>query len=89
MNIVIFGSKELQNYNERLEKEVEERQLMNLYLKTIKQNINNEQKSKSFTNLSSLFQNFISAAVCLKTQKKLNLVDKNFEFFVVFMQFRN
>ena len=36
-NMILFGSEELKNYNERLEKEVDERQHLNLYLKTIKE----------------------------------------------------
>lgn len=43
-NMIIFGSEELQNYNERLEKEVNERQFLNLYLKSIKNNVTVELK---------------------------------------------
>jgi len=38
-NMILFGSEELKNYNERLDKEINERQFLNLYLKTIKQTI--------------------------------------------------
>jgi len=48
-NMILFGSEELKNYNERLEKEVDERQHLNLYLKTIKEKKEEELKDSSAT----------------------------------------
>ena len=42
--MIEFGSEELKNYNERLEGEIAQRQILNLQLKLFKQKLKVEQK---------------------------------------------
>lgn len=44
LNVIEFGSEELKNYNERLEDEIKQRQILNLHLKLFKQRLHEEQK---------------------------------------------
>jgi len=45
LNVIEFGSEELNNYNTRLEKEIKERQMLNFQLKIFKDKIDVEQKA--------------------------------------------
>ena len=57
-NMILFGSEELKNYNERLEKEVDERQHLNLYLKTVQEKNKNQLKGEfEKRNYSCKFRN--------------------------------